>query len=54
MEDIFKKKKENQEHKISENEVEKQTNLVEYKQENVFKRIINKILSFSSSKRREK
>ena len=48
--DIFKNKKENQVHKISVNEIEKQTSLIEYEQENVFKRIINKIISFFNSK----
>ena len=48
--DIFKNKTENQRHIISEKEVEKQTNLVEYKQENIFKKIINKIIGFFNSK----
>ena len=48
--DIFKNKKENQEHKIIQNENVMKTSIAEYKKENIFKRVINKILSFFDSK----
>ena len=44
--DIFKNKKENQEHKIIQNENVMKTSIAEYKKENIFKRVLNKILSF--------
>ena len=44
--DIFKNKKENQEHKIIKNENVMKTSIAEYKKENIFKRVFNKILSF--------
>ncbi len=46
--DIFKNKKENQEHRIIQNENVLETNIVEYKKENIFKKFLNKILSFFS------
>ena len=49
--DIFKKKKENQEHKITQNENVIKANIVEYKEESIFKRIINKILNFFDNKK---
>lgn len=48
--DIFKNKKENQEHKIIQNENVMKTSIAEYKKENIFKRVLNKILSFFDSK----
>lgn len=48
--DIFKNKKENQEHKIIKNENVLKTSIAEYKKENIFKRVLNKILSFFDSK----
>lgn len=48
--DIFKNKKEKQEHKIIQNENVMKTSIVEYKKENIFKRVLNKILSFFDSK----
>ena len=44
--DIFKNKKEKQEHKIIQNENVMKTSIAEYKKENIFKRVLNKILSF--------
>ena len=54
--DIFKNKKEKQEHKIIQNENVMKTSIAEYKKENIFKRVLNKILSFFDSKngRRDK
>ncbi len=46
--DIFKNKKENQEHKIIQNENVMEKNIVEYKKENIFKKFLNKILRFFS------
>lgn len=46
--DIFKNKKENQEHRIIQNENVMEKNIVEYKKENIFKKFLNKILSFFS------
>ena len=43
--DIFKNKKEN---KIIQNENVMEKSIVEYKKENIFKRFLNKILSFLS------
>ena len=43
--DIFKNKKEN---KIIQNENVMEKNIVEYKKENIFKKFLNKILSFFS------
>ena len=48
--DIFKNKKEKQEHKIIQNENVMKTSIAEYKKENIFKRVLNKILSFFYSK----
>ena len=45
---IFKNKKENQEHRIIQNENVMEKNIVEYKKENIFKKFLNKILSFFS------
>ena len=49
--DIFKNKKEKQEHKIIQNENVMKTSIAEYKKENIFKRVLNKILSFFDSKK---
>ena len=46
--DIFKNKKENQEHRIIQSENVMEKNIVEYKKENIFKKFLNKILSFFS------
>lgn len=46
--DIFKNKKENQEHRIIQNENVMEKNIVEYKKENIFKKFLNKILRFFS------
>ena len=48
--DIFKNKKEKQEHKIIQNENVMKTSIAEYKKENIFKRVLNNILSFFDSK----
>ena len=48
--DIFKNMKETQEHKIIQNENVMKTSIAEYKKENIFKRVLNKILSFFYSK----
>lgn len=48
--DIFKNKKEKQEYKIIQNENVMKTSIAEYKKENIFKRVLNKILSFFDSK----
>ena len=47
--DIFKNRRESQEHKLQ-NENVMTTSIVEYKKENIFKRILNKILSLFNSK----
>ena len=44
--DLFNNRKENQEHKIIQNENVMKTSITEYKKENIFKRVLNKILSF--------
>lgn len=46
--DTFKNKKENQEHRIIQNENVMEKNIVEYKKENIFKKFLNKILRFFS------
>lgn len=43
---IFKNKEENQEHRIIQNKNVMEKNIVEYKNENIFKKFLNKILSF--------
>ena len=43
-----KNKKENQEHRIIQNENVMEKNIVEYKKENIFKKFLNKILRFFS------
>lgn len=48
--DIFKNKKENQEHKIIQNENVMKTSIAEYKKGNILKKVFNKILSFFDSK----
>ena len=48
--EIFKNRKQNQEQKIIENKMIEQTSLIEYKKESVFRKIINKIISFFNSK----
>ena len=51
--DIFKNKKENKEYYIQEENVE-QTSIATCKKENVFKKVLNKILSFLNFKKGEK
>lgn len=48
--EIFKNRKQNQEQKISENKMIEPTSMIEYKKESVFRKIINKIISFFDSK----
>lgn len=48
--EIFKNRKQNQEQKISENKMIEPTSMIEYKKESVFRKIINKIISFFNSK----
>ena len=50
--DIFKNKKENQQHTIIQNENTMETSITEYKKENIFKKILNKILSFFGTKKK--
>ena len=52
--DIFKNKKENQEHRIIQSEKVMEKNIVEYKKENIFKKFINKILIFFSIRKGDK
>lgn len=52
--DIFKHKKEKLEQKIIRDENIVETNMVEYKEENILKKILNKILSFFSTKKGDK
>lgn len=48
--EIFKNRKQNQEQKISENKMIEPTSMIKYKKESVFRKIINKIISFFNSK----
>ena len=52
VQDIFKNKKENQQHTIIQNENSMETSIIEYKKENIFKKILNKIVSFFGSKKK--
>ena len=52
--DIFKDRKENKEHSIIKNESVVGTSILEYKKENIFKKFLNKILSFFSIKKGDK
>ena len=49
--DIFKNKKESQKYTVIQNESAIQTNIAEYKKENIFNKIFNRILSFFGSKK---
>jgi len=49
--DIFKNKKEEKTNAVTENTTTKETSMIEYKEESIFKKIINKILSFFTNKR---
>jgi hypothetical protein len=49
--DIFKNKKENQGHEIIQNESVMETNIAEYKEESILKKVLNKILSFFGGKK---
>ena len=51
IDDIFKNKKELKSNVVTQNVVTEEISMVEYKEENIFKRIINKILSFFTNKR---
>ena len=51
LDDIFKNKKELKSNVTIENITIKETSMTEYKEENIFKKIINKILSFFTNKR---
>lgn len=51
IDDIFKNKKELKSNVVTQNVVTEEISMIEYKEENIFKRIINKILSFFTNKR---
>lgn len=51
IDDIFKNKKELKSNVVTENVTTEETSMIEYKEENIFKKIINKILSFFTNKR---
>lgn len=51
IDDIFKNKKELKSNVVTQNVVTEEISMIEYKKENIFKRIINKILSFFTNKR---
>ena len=51
IDDIFKNKKELKSNVVTENVATEETSMIEYKEENIFKKIINKILSFFTYKR---
>lgn len=51
IDDIFKNKKELKSNVVTENVVTEETSMIEYKEENIFKKIINKILSFFTNKK---
>lgn len=52
VDNIFKNKKENQQHTIIQNESAIETSITEYKKENIFKKFLDKILSFFGSKKK--
>lgn len=49
--DMFQSKKENQEHRIAQNKSTIETRMVEYKKENLLKKVLNKILNFFGIKK---
>lgn len=51
IDDIFRNKKELKSNVVTENVATKETSMIEYKEENIFKKIINKILSLFTNKR---
>lgn len=51
IDDIFKNKKELKSNVVTQTVVTEEISMIEYKEENIFKRIINKILSFFTNKR---
>jgi hypothetical protein len=51
IDDIFKNKKELKSNVVTQNVVTEEISMIEYKEENIFKKIINKILSFFTNKR---
>lgn len=51
IDDIFKNKKEVKTNAVTENIAEKETSIIEYKEESLFKKFLNKILSFFINKK---
>lgn len=51
IDDIFKNKKELKSNVITQDIAKEETSMIEYKEENILKKIINKILSFFTNKR---
>lgn len=51
IDDIFKNKKETKTNAVNENIIEKETSIIEYKEEGLFKKFLNKILSFFINKK---
>ena len=51
IDDIFKNKKELKSNVITQDIAKEETSMIEYKEENIFKKIINKILSFFTNKK---
>lgn len=51
IEDIFKNKKELKSNVVTQNVATEEISIIEYKEENILKKIINKILSFFTNKR---
>lgn len=51
IDDIFKNKKELKSNVVTQNVVTEEISMIEYKEENILKKIINKILSFFTNKR---
>lgn len=52
IDDIFKNKKELKSNVITQDIAKEETSMIEYKEENIFKKIINKILSFFTNKKK--
>lgn len=51
IDDIFKNKKEAKTNAVTENIAEKETSIIEYKEESLFKKFLNKIVSFFINKK---
>lgn len=51
IDDIFKNKKETKTNAVTENKIEKETSIIKYKEEGLFKKFLNKILSFFINKK---